>query len=126
MAPWGASNRPATSRLRRASSVAAILLVIARSKPTGYAPRMTHSPTVSALLETMVVTNHHVDSAIAAYFADPRRSAHPIANGYTLDLAAAVEERPWVSEVVSDAEADPDLKRGVVRTAILLARAQKA
>lgn len=86
---------------------------------------MTDTPTVSTLLETMAVTNRHVDSAIKAYFADPGASAHPIAEGYTLDLAAAVEERPWVTEVVSDAEADLDLKRGVVRTAILLARAKK-
>jgi hypothetical protein len=85
---------------------------------------MSTAKTVSTLLEAMTVTNCHVDSAIEAYFADPNSSAHPIANGYTLDLAAAVEERPWVSEVVSDAEADPGLKRRVVRTAILLARAQ--
>lgn len=87
---------------------------------------MTHFPTVSTLLESMTVMNHHVDSAIEAYFADPRISSHPIAIGYTLDLAAAVKERLWVSEVVGDAEADLDLKRGAVRTAILLAQVQKA
>lgn len=74
----------------------------------------------------MTITPRHVNSAIEAYFADPTTSAYPIASGFILDLAAAVEERPWVNEVVSDAEADPDLKRGAVRIAILLARAQKA
>ncbi|PXW65872.1 hypothetical protein [Methylobacterium sp. B4] len=87
---------------------------------------MTHLPTVSALFGTMTVTPRHVNSAIEAYFADPTTSAYPIANGCILDLAAAVEECSWVSEVVSDAEADPDLKCGAVRTAILLARTQKA
>lgn len=87
---------------------------------------MTDAPTVSALFDAMAVTKDRVDAAIEAYFADPSATAHPIAKGYTLDLAAAVEERPWVIEVVSDANAGPSRKRGAVRTAILLARAQRA
>ena len=74
----------------------------------------------------MIVTQRHVNSATKDYFADPMTSAYPLASGYILDPAAAVEERSWVNEVVSDAEADPDLKRRVVRTVALLARAQKA
>lgn len=87
---------------------------------------MADTSTVSTLFDTMAVRNSHVNAAIEAYFADPKTSAYPIADGYTLDLAAAVEERLWVNEVVSGAEADLNLKRGVMCTAILLAQVQKA
>ncbi|UYW29512.1 hypothetical protein OKC48_13710 [Methylorubrum extorquens] len=87
---------------------------------------MADTPTVSTLFDTIAVRNSHLNAAIEAYFAEPGTSAYPIADGYTLDLAAAVEERLRVNEVVNDVEADLDLKRGVMRTAILLARAQKA
>lgn len=51
--------------------------------------------------------------------------AYPIAGGYSLDLAAAVAGHGWASQVVGNLESIPGLKRGAVRTAILLARVQK-
>ena len=41
------------------------------------------------------------------------------------DLAAAVAGHGWAKQVVGNPEASPSLKRGAIRTAILLARAQK-
>jgi hypothetical protein len=66
-----------------------------------------------------------VNAAVDAYLAKRGTEAHPIADGYVLDLAAAVAGHGWASQVVANPESSPGLKRGAIRTAILLARAQK-
>lgn len=83
------------------------------------------NPTVGELFKAKAVTDDEVNAAVAAYLADPETGAHPIADGYSLDLAAAVGGHGWASQVVGNRESSPGLKRGAVRTAILLARAQK-
>ncbi|MCJ2028116.1 hypothetical protein MKK50_01665 [Methylobacterium sp. J-043] len=82
--------------------------------------------TVGELFKTKFVTDDQVTAAVDAYLADPGTTAHPIADGYSLDLAAAVAGHGWASQVVANPESSPSLKRGAIRTAILLARAQKA
>ncbi len=84
------------------------------------------NPTVGELFKAKAVTDEQVNAAVDAYQADPATSAHPIADGYSLDLAAAVAGHGWASQVVGNPESSPGLKRAAVRTAILLARAQKA
>ncbi len=83
------------------------------------------SPTVGELFKAKAVTDDQVNAAVEAYFAG-EAGAHPIADGYSLDLAAAVAGHGWASQVVANPESSPGLKRGAVRTAILLARAEKA
>ena len=83
------------------------------------------SPTVGELFKAKAVTDDEVNAAVAAYLADPETDAHPIADGYSLDLAAPVAGHGWASQVVGNPESSPGLKRGAVRTAILLTRAQK-
>lgn len=83
------------------------------------------SPTVGELFKAKAVTDDEVNAAVDAYHADPATSAHPIADGYSLDLAAAVAGHAWVSQVVGNPESSSGLKRAAVRTAILLARAEK-
>ncbi|MBB5765906.1 hypothetical protein ABEV34_11735 [Methylorubrum rhodesianum] len=83
------------------------------------------SPTVGELFKAKAVTVQQVDAAVEAYLTDLEASAFPIADGYVVDLDSAVAEHFGVSLLVSDEEANTDLKRGAVRTAILLARAQK-
>lgn len=56
---------------------------------------------------------------------DTETGAHPIANGYSIDLAAAVGAHLWASKVIIHPESSPGLKRAAARTAILLARAGK-
>lgn len=87
---------------------------------------MPESPTVGELFKAKAVTDEQVSAAVEAYHADPDTTAHPIADGYSLDLAAAVAGHGWASQVVADPESSPGLKRAATRTAILLARAQKA
>jgi hypothetical protein len=82
------------------------------------------SPTVGELFKAKAVTDDEVNALVAAYLADPEPGAHPIADGYSLDLAAAVSGHRWASSVMTNPESSPGLKRGAVRMAILLARAQ--
>ncbi|KQQ23750.1 hypothetical protein ASF53_05355 [Methylobacterium sp. Leaf123] len=82
--------------------------------------------TVGELFKAKAVTDEQVNAAVDAYLADPGTTAHPIADGYSIDLAAAVAGHGWASAVVANPESSPTLKRGAIRTAILLARATKA
>ncbi|KQQ20248.1 hypothetical protein [Methylorubrum extorquens] len=82
--------------------------------------------TVGELFKAKAVIDEQVNAAVKVYLADPSATAHSIAGGYSLDLAAAVSEHGWASSVVANSESSPTLKRGAVRTAILLTRAQKA
>ncbi|UYW33600.1 hypothetical protein [Methylorubrum extorquens] len=84
------------------------------------------NPTVGELFKAKAVTDDEVNAAAEAYLADPDTASHPIADGYSLDLAAAVAGHGWASQVVANPESSPGLKRAATRTAILLARAQKA
>ncbi len=84
------------------------------------------NPTVGELFKAKAVTDEQVNAAVEAYRADPGTTAHPIADGYSLDLGGAVAGHPWASEVVANTESSENLKRAAVRTAILLARAEKA
>ena len=84
------------------------------------------NPTVGELFKAKSVTDEQVNAAVGAYLADPAAGAYPIADGYTLDLAAAVAGHGWASQVVANPESSATLRRGAIRTAILLARAHKA
>ena len=83
------------------------------------------NPTVGELFKAKTVTDEQVNAAVEAYLADPDASAHPIADGYTLNLAAAVAGHGWAGQVVANPESSPGLKRAAIRTALLLARAEK-
>ncbi|KAB7782444.1 hypothetical protein [Methylorubrum populi] len=83
------------------------------------------SPTVGELFKAKAVTDEQVNAAVDAYLAKPETDSHPIADGYSLDLAAAVAGRRWASDIVGNVEAGLPVKRAATRTAILLARAQK-
>ncbi|CAO4186240.1 hypothetical protein CLBKND_04929 [Methylorubrum aminovorans] len=84
------------------------------------------NPTVGELFKAKAVTDDEVNAAVDAYLAKPETDAHTIADGYALDLAAAIAGHGWASQVVGNPESSPGLKRSAVRTAILLARAEKA
>ena len=77
------------------------------------------------LFKAKAVTDDDMNAAVEAYLAKPKTGAHLSADGCSLDLAAAVAGHRWASEVVGNPESSTGLKRGTVRTAILLARAQR-
>lgn len=70
-------------------------------------------------------SDEQVNEAVGAYLDDPESDTHPITDGHVLDLAAAVGAHPWTSQVAASPESSKDLKPGAIRTAILLAPAQK-
>ena len=87
---------------------------------------MAASLTVGDLFKAKAVTDAQVNAAVERYLVAPETSAHPIAEGYTVDLAAAVAGHGWASRVAANPRTHPLLKRAAVQTAILLARARKA
>jgi hypothetical protein len=84
------------------------------------------NPTVGELFKAKAVTDDEVNAAVEAYLSDLEAGIFPIADGYVVDVDAAVVKHLWASHVIANPESSPGLKRGAVRTAILLARAQKA
>ncbi|KQQ12424.1 hypothetical protein ASF56_04455 [Methylobacterium sp. Leaf122] len=82
--------------------------------------------TVGELFKAKAVTYDEVNAAVDAYLKDLEAGIFPIAAGYVVDVDAAVVQHLWASHVLANHEASPGLKRAAVRTAILLARAQKA
>jgi hypothetical protein len=84
------------------------------------------NPVVGELFKVKAITDDQVNAAVEAYLSDFEAGIFPISDGYVVDVDAAVVEHPWASLVVADEGASSSLKRGIVRMAILLARAQKA
>ena len=58
--------------------------------------------------------------------ADSEIDAHPIAEGYSINLKVAVKSCEWAWKFARDPAASARLKRGSIWTAILLAQAEKA
>ncbi|ACS42942.1 MULTISPECIES: hypothetical protein [Methylorubrum] len=86
----------------------------------GFATR--RIPTAGELFKAKAVADDQVNAAVDAHRADSGTITHPNADGYGLDLAAAVAEHGWASSVIASPKSSPSLTRG----AILLVRAQKA
>ncbi|CAO4192382.1 hypothetical protein [Methylorubrum extorquens] len=84
------------------------------------------SPTVGELFKAKAVTDEQVNAAVEVYLSDLEAGIFPIADGYVVDVDAAVVKHLWASHVIANAESILGLKRAAVRTAILLASAQKA
>jgi hypothetical protein len=84
------------------------------------------SPTVGELFKAKAVTDEQVNAAVEVYLSDLDVGTFPIADGYVVDLDAAVVQHSWACHVLANDEASLGLKRTAARTAILLARAQKA
>ncbi|CAO4173176.1 hypothetical protein [Methylorubrum extorquens] len=83
------------------------------------------SPTVGELFKAKAVTDDEVNAAVEAYLTDFEAGIVPIADGYVVDVDGAVVKHLWASHVIANDESGPGLKRAAVRTAILLAKAQK-
>ncbi|GEL43977.1 hypothetical protein MEX01_45680 [Methylorubrum extorquens] len=83
-------------------------------------------PTVDVLRRAKIVTTDQIKCAVELYMENPEIGAHPIAEGYVINLKAAVKSCEWAWKVARDPAASVSLKRGSIWTAILLARAQQA
>jgi len=80
---------------------------------------MASNPTVSELRKTSGVTDDEITAAVDAVLAGLATESYPLANGWTLDLVAAIAAHKASQDaLLTDRDA---YKRNMVRTAILLA-----
>ena len=84
------------------------------------------SPTTADLLKAKAITSEQVEAAAQALLADPQTGSFPIADGYTLDLAAAVRAHQPSAAALPDPDRKEKFKLTMARTAILQARPEKA
>ncbi|KAB1072947.1 hypothetical protein [Methylobacterium planeticum] len=83
---------------------------------------MAESPTTGELCEAEAITEDDLVAAGEADMADPTATLFVMGEGYGLNLAEVVRSHPWARTTVASPEASDYRTRGVVRTAILLAR----
>jgi hypothetical protein len=87
---------------------------------------MAENPTTGELYKAKAILEADVVAAVEAFMADPTTTLFVFGGGYRLDLAAAVRASNFASLVVLDGHADRKHEEVAVRTAILLARLEKA
>ncbi|MGA4555518.1 hypothetical protein [Methylorubrum aminovorans] len=83
-------------------------------------------PTVGELFKAKVVTHDDLNALIDAVLDGRMEERVELGEGYTLDVAAAVKVNAFATAILRDKTSSKGAKRTAVRTAILLARAQKA
>ena len=83
-------------------------------------------PTTGDLFKAKAVTDDELTIAADAYLATPDMGPFPIAKGYRIDIAAAVEANTHAKGMVARADVEERSKRSAVKSAILLARPTKA
>jgi len=83
-------------------------------------------PTVGELIKANVVTHDDVNALIDAVLDGRMEEQADLGEGYALDVATAVKANAFATAVLQDKTSTKGARRTAVRTAILLARAQKA
>lgn len=84
------------------------------------------NPTVGELFKAKAVTDEQVSALVDAALSGKLDDRAELAEGYVLDLAAAMKASAFATAVLRDKTSKPGARRNAARTAILLARAQKA
>ena len=87
---------------------------------------MADQKTTGDLRKAAEITDDEINAAVDAVLAKPKTGQYPIGGGYLLDLAAAVEAHGPSAKALADPEAKPGWRRTMARTAILMARPDKA
>lgn len=66
------------------------------------------------------VTDDEIEAATTAYFAD--ESTEPFASkiGHTISLVKTIEMRPQAKKLLADKATETDLRRKMVKTAVIL------
>ncbi|CAO4134687.1 hypothetical protein [Methylorubrum extorquens] len=80
-----------------------------------------NSPTVGELFKANVVTHDDLNALIDAVLAGRMNVQEELAEGYTLDVAAAVKANAFATAVLRDKTSSTGARRTAARTAILLA-----
>lgn len=79
-------------------------------------------PTIGDLFKAKAITSDEVNTAVDVFMRDPTVSLFRFASGHTIDPAAAVKDHEPSRKAVAEPGASETFRRGMVRTAILLAR----
>lgn len=87
---------------------------------------MAEHPTTGELYKAKTLIDEDIVAAVDAFMADHTTTAFLFGDGYRIDLAEAVRLHEWASVTFGTKDASEHLKRAAVRTAILLARPEKA
>lgn len=83
------------------------------------------SSLISELFKAKAVTEDDVNRPVEALL-DGSTDRAPLAEGFAVDLAAAVEASALAKSVPGNKDSAPATRRSEARTAILLARLEKA
>lgn len=83
------------------------------------------NPTVGELFKANVVTQDDVNALIDAVLGGRMEEQADLGEGYAFDVAAAVKANAFATAVLRDKTSTKGARRTAVRTAILLARAEK-
>ena len=84
------------------------------------------NPTISDLYKPEAILEADVVGAVDVFMADPTTEAFLFGDGYRIDPVEAVSSHEWAKVTVADKDATKHLRRAAVRTAVLLARPEKA
>lgn len=87
---------------------------------------MATNPTTGELYQAKALTGEDLAAAVDAFMTDPTTTLFLFSNGYQLDIAAAIRSHPFSNATISGGNATRTRKRAAIRTAILLARPEKA
>ena len=87
---------------------------------------MADQPTVGDLVKAKEIAIKDVDALIAAHQANPKAGPLPLGADYKLDVAVAIKGHRPAAAAVADPVLRDGWKRTMIRTAILLARPEKA
>jgi hypothetical protein len=79
--------------------------------------------TLGELHKANLVTDDDLNAAVTGYLTDPTPGPRQIAEGVTLDIAAALLANRWATDMLADEGTSEAARRNAVRTAILLVRA---
>lgn len=77
------------------------------------------------LLTTLHVVDDDVAAVVEAFMADPQTGPVTFGEGFRIDPAAAVAGHPFARTLMEQPWASDDLRRAVVRAAILLAQPER-
>ena len=84
------------------------------------------SPTTGDLLKAKAITADDVDVLIKAYGDNLGAGRLPLGDGYRLDVDKAIDAHPQAAKALADPASSEGWRRTAIRTAILLARPEKA
>lgn len=87
---------------------------------------MTDQKTTGELRKAAEITDDEINAAVDAVLAKPDTGSYPIGGSYVLDLASAVKAHEPSAKALADPENKPGWRRTMARTAILMARPEKA